>query len=47
VVPFQLSRHAAVFMPQKMKSADWNTVMNIQWKNIKEDLNPMDEFVYL
>jgi len=34
-------------MPQKMKPADWNEVMNIQWKNVKEDINPMDEFVYL
>jgi len=30
-----------------MKPADWNEVMNIQWNNIKEDINPMDEFVYL
>ena len=47
VVPFQLPRHATVYLPQKMKPADWNEVMNIQWNNIKEDINPMDEFVYL
>jgi hypothetical protein len=45
VVPFQLPRHAAVFMPQKMKHTEWQSVMNIQWKNLKEDLDPMDEFV--
>jgi hypothetical protein len=27
-----------------MKPADWQSVLQIQWKNLKEDLNPMDEF---
>ena len=46
-VPFVLPNHSDIYVPTEMNIIKWQEVITIQWKNLKADLDFMDQFKYL